>query len=247
MQRVTSLVDTLKRELKARGITYAELASRINLSEASVKRMFAQRNFTLERLDQVLQATGIDFRELSNSLDDENRLISQLTLMQEKEIIGDAKLFITAVSVLYLFTVEQIMGLYQFSLPEVISNLVRLDKIGFLELLPNNRIKLLVSRTFHWLPNGPIQTYFREQAAGDFLNSQFAQDNEMMQVINVVLSPHSVTTLLNRMRQLIREISQQHQDDVKLPFEQRHTMSFLLAARPWIPPTFTPLLRNPKP
>jgi transcriptional regulator with XRE-family HTH domain len=245
MQKVTSLVDALKRELKARGITYADLAGRISLSEASVKRMFAQRNFTLERLDQILQATGIEFRELSLALQEETRLISQLTLAQEKEIISDPKLFVTAVSALHLFTVEQIMSLYQFTLPELIGNLVRLDKIGFLELLPNNRVKLLVSRTFHWLPNGPIQTYFREQAASDFLASQFAGDLEMMQMVNVVLSPHSAANLINRMRQLVREISQQHQDDVKLPFDQRHTMSFMLAARSWIPPTFQALLKKP--
>ena len=38
------LVEGLKRELKAHGITYAELARRIGMSEASVKRMFARRS-----------------------------------------------------------------------------------------------------------------------------------------------------------------------------------------------------------
>ncbi|WP_274381702.1 hypothetical protein [Noviherbaspirillum saxi] len=34
MLQATSLVDSLKRELKARGITYADLAARIAMSEA---------------------------------------------------------------------------------------------------------------------------------------------------------------------------------------------------------------------
>ena len=59
MPKASNLVDVLKRELKARDITYADLAARIDMSEASVKRMFSQKNFTLQRLDEILQATEI--------------------------------------------------------------------------------------------------------------------------------------------------------------------------------------------
>ena len=34
------LIDAIKRLLKSRGMNYAQLATRIGLSEASVKRMF---------------------------------------------------------------------------------------------------------------------------------------------------------------------------------------------------------------
>ncbi|MGH8806290.1 MAG: helix-turn-helix domain-containing protein, partial [Noviherbaspirillum sp.] len=78
MLQATSLVDSLKRELKARGITYADLAARINMSEASVKRMFSQKNFTLQRLDDILQATQIDFRDVASITHDDSRLISEL-------------------------------------------------------------------------------------------------------------------------------------------------------------------------
>ena len=170
MLHATTLVDSLKRELKARGITYADLAARIKMSEASVKRMFSQKNFTLQRLDQVLQAVGIDFQDIATLAHDESQLISQLTYEQEKEIIGNPKIFVVAVSVLNLIGVEQIVKVYEMSEAEVVKQLLRLDKIGFLELLPNNRVKLLVSRTFHWIPNGPIQTHFRELAYSDYLD-----------------------------------------------------------------------------
>ena len=53
MAHTAALVDVLKRELKARGITYAHVARKLNLSEASVKRMFSKREFTLKRLDEI--------------------------------------------------------------------------------------------------------------------------------------------------------------------------------------------------
>jgi transcriptional regulator with XRE-family HTH domain len=243
MLLATSLIDSLKRELKARGITYADLATRIGMSEASVKRMFSQKNFTLQRLDEILQATEIDFRDIALVARDESRLISELTHAQEQEIIGNTRLFVVAVAVLNQITVEQIVQTYVLTEAEVVKYLVRLDRIGFLELLPNNRVKLLVSRTFRWIPDGPIQTHFRQEAYSDFLASQFNGDNEMLRLANVMLSKRSISALLDRLKQLAREFSQQHQDEAGLPFEERFSISFLLAARPWMPQAFQALLR----
>jgi len=244
MLHATTLVDSLKRELKARGITYADLAARIKMSEASVKRMFSQKNFTLQRLDQVLQAAGIEFGDLTSAAHQDPQLISQLTYEQEREIIGNPKIFVVAVSVLNLITVEQIIGVYDMTEAEVVKYLIRLDKIGFLQLQPNNRVKLLVSRTFHWIPNGPIQNHFRELAYRDYLNSKFDGEDEVMQLVNVMLSKQSTAALLSRLKQVAREFSQLHQDEMKLPYDDKTPISILVAARPWMPESFKALVRK---
>ena len=51
-QRI-QIVAELKRALRARGITYAQVARHLELSEASVKRLFAAGDFSLERLDRI--------------------------------------------------------------------------------------------------------------------------------------------------------------------------------------------------
>lgn len=244
MLQATSLVDSLKRELKARGITYADLANRIDMSEASVKRMFSQKNFTLQRLDEILQAAQIDFRDIALVGHDESRLISELSYAQEKEIIGDPKLFIVAVSVLNQLSLAQIVAVYRLSEAEVVKCLVRLDKIGIIELQPNNRVKLLISRTFRWIPDGPIQAHFREQAYSDYLDSQFDGEHELLRLVNVMLSKKSIAALLDRLKQVAREFSLQHQEDARLPFEDKYAISILLAARPWMPKTFQAMLRE---
>jgi len=247
MLQASSLVDSLKRELKARGVTYADLATRINMSEASVKRMFSQKNFTLQRLDAILQATQIDFRDLALIAQDDARLISELSYAQEKEIIGDTRLFVVAVSVLNQLSLAQIVQIYTMTEADVVRCLVRLDKIGIIELLPNNRVKLLVSRTFRWIPDGPIQAHFREQAYSDYLASQFDGEHELLQQVNVMLSKKSIGALLDRMKQVARELALHHQDDARLPFEEKYAISFLLAARPWMPKAFQALLRHQAP
>jgi hypothetical protein len=243
MSHTSLMIDALKRQLKAKAVTYAELGKRIGLSEPSVKRMFAQRSFTLERLEQVLGVIGMDFAELALAATNAPQLISQLTYAQEEEIIGDTKLLVVAVAALNQIPVDEIVAVYRLSEAETVKYLLRLDRIGFLTLLPNNRVKLLVSRTFSWIPNGPIQTWFRQEASGDYLDTRFAGSHELMRLVSVMLSPASTKALLERLKQVADEFSQQHQDDARLPYDQRHSITFLLAARPWMPEAFQALMR----
>lgn len=243
MPHAITLVDTLKRLLKARGITYGELASRIDMSEASVKRMFSQKNFTLQRLDDILTASGIGFDELSEAQSGSSA-IAQLTMAQEKEIIGDPRLLVVAVSAMNHISFDDIVSYYAMDAVEVTKYLLRLDKIGFLELLPNNRVKLLIARTFGWIPNGPIQTYFRHEAAADYLDSRFDGQDEVLRLVNVMLTKQSAAALLERLKQVAAEFSQQHQHETRLPLSQRHAISFMVAARPWVPRAFKTLLRT---
>ena len=115
MAHTAGLVEVLKRELKIRGITYARLARDLKLSEASVKRMFSRRDFTLKRLDDICRCSQIDFAELARAVAREESLISHLTLEQEKEIVSDRKLFLVAVCVLNHVTFDQIVETYDIS------------------------------------------------------------------------------------------------------------------------------------
>src|SRR5690606_20745269 len=50
MSETAAIIEALKRDLKRRGLTYRDLAKKVGLSEASVKRVFASKSFTLQRL-----------------------------------------------------------------------------------------------------------------------------------------------------------------------------------------------------
>jgi transcriptional regulator with XRE-family HTH domain len=242
MSKALSLIDVLRRELRAKGITYAEIAERISHSESTVKRMFSTKSMTLHRLDEILDAANISLQDLTLRSYEES-LIDELSYEQEEELIRDPRKFIVAVSALNFLTVEQIVEIYNMSQTDVIAYLVRLDHLGILELMPNNRIKLLITRTFNWIPDGPIQRFHRKESFADYLESPFDGKHELMQFISVMLSKQSSAVFLARLKQLARDISDQHRLDSALPFEERHRMSFMLSARPWIPGYFQALIR----
>ncbi len=65
MNETRRILDTLKRCLRARGMTYRSLGKALNLSESSVKRLFADESFTLGRLERVCGAIDMTVADLS--------------------------------------------------------------------------------------------------------------------------------------------------------------------------------------
>ena len=244
MTTSAGLVEVLKRELRSRGITYAHVARELRLSEASVKRMFSRRNFSLKRLDQVCQLANSEFSDIARALHQEESPISRLSHEQEQEIVSNPRLFLVAVCALNHVGFDQIVATYDISRPECIQLLARLDRLGFIRLLPNNRIRLLVSLDFSWLPDGPIQRFFKQQAHNEYFRSRFDRPDEFMVVVNGMLSRASSAAILTRLKRIAREFSELNNQDARLPLGERSAMSLLVAIRHWELAAFADLRRK---
>lgn len=233
MSQTTALIEVLKRELKARGHTYADVAVHLKMSEASVKRMFSTKNFTLARLDDICHFANMEFTDLTNTLSDARALLSQLTMEQERELVGDVKLMLAAICTLHNLTFEQMIETYQFTAAEATKLLTRLDKIKIIELQPNNRIKPLVARGFTWLPGGPIQQFFFSQVTADFFHHHFAGEHEAVLVASGRLSTRAQADLVERLKKVTQEFRDAHHEDLKLPMSERPVIGMIVAMRQW--------------
>ena len=244
MALTTALIEVFKCELKSRDITYADVAKKLGLSEASIKRMFSAKDFMLSRLDDICEFAGIEFADLARAVEARDTLLLQLTLEQEKELANDVKLMLAAVASIYHLTFEQITQSYQFTGAELTGLLARLDKLKIIEMQPNNRIKPLVAKAFTWLPQGPIQMLFYAQAQADFFRSRFDGPGEALVFASGRLSPAASTQLAGRLKRTVQEFRDAHHEDLKLPLDKRPVMSILLALRQWELGAFRQLRRS---
>lgn len=244
MSQSTDLITCLKRELKARGLTYARLAPALGLSEASVKRLFSRRDLSLARLDAICAFAGIAFADLTRGAADD-RLLSTLSAAQEQTLVDDPLSFLAATSALDLLTFEQILARYAIEPAELVTAFATLDRIGFLRLLPNNHYRLLIARTFRWLPDGPIQRSFKTHA-NEFFDSAFDGPEQFMVLLNTRLSTSHAAALIDRLQRLAKEVSEQHIDDAHRSLDDRKPVSLLLAARPWQPGFLRAMERPPE-
>ena len=244
MSASAALIEALKHELKAQGVTYAALARDLGMSEAGVKRMFSRIDFTLKRLDRVLELAGLELAELARFLERRERLVSRLTPEQEKAIIADKKIMLVALRVLNQWPFEKIIRTYTLSEAECVRLFARLDRLGIIRLLPGNRYRLLLSRTFSWLPDGPIQQYFKTQAQNEYFRTPFDGPDELMLFVTGRLSKSSREAMLVRLRRVANEFADSHNDDMRRPFEECTGMNMLLAIRPWELPMFSEMRRK---
>ncbi|HEX4797777.1 MAG TPA: XRE family transcriptional regulator [Burkholderiales bacterium] len=244
MSASAALIDTLKQELRALGVTYAAVARALDMSEASVKRMFSRKDFSLKRLDRVLELAGLELAELARSLERRERLASRLTPEAERAIVADKKLMLVALRTLSQWPLERITRTYTLSEAECIRLFARLDRLGVIRLLPGNRYRLLLARTFSWLPDGPIQQFFKAQAQNEYFRTRFDGPDELMLFVTGRLSKSSREAMLVRLRRVANEFADSHNDDMRRPFEECTGMNMLLAIRPWELSLFSELRRK---
>lgn len=245
--QAASLVEALKRLLKSQGITYAHVAAGLGLSEAGVKRMFSRRDFTLQRLEHVCRIARVDFGALMRAVADEPSGLAQLTERQERELVSDPRLMLVALCAVGNWSFEQIVGTYAMTRAECVRYLSRLDRHRIIELQPGNRIRPLISRTFSWRPDGPIQRYFHARVEAEFLGSRFDRRDELFLFVSGMLSRRASAELIAKLKDLARDFAELHRDDVAIPLAERHGTSLLLATRAWEPRTFRELRRADRP
>jgi transcriptional regulator with XRE-family HTH domain len=243
MTEIDQLVDTLKHRLKAQGMTYRELAAALGLSEPSVKRMFAGRRFTLDRVVEIANLLGFTLAELAQEAAVSESRLHTLTESQERELVSDLKLLLVAVCVLNQWTVKDIGRVYALSEAECVARLVRLDRLRLIHLLPGNRIRLNVARDFAWLPQGPIRRYFLDQGLADFLHSDFAAADEVMGFSHGMLTETAIAKLQAELRKLRQRYAELHEESLVAPLARRRGCGLLLAMREWELAAFTALRR----
>ena len=244
MAQTQALIEILKQSLKTNRLTYADIASRLDMSEANVKRMFAKRRFSLERLEEVCQLMQMEMSDLFVLYEASRQRIDHLTEKQEQELVGDEKLLLVAVSVRNQLSFEDIVEHYEITATECIQYLAKLDRLKIIDLLPNNRIKLRIDEHFSWLPGGPIERFFEREIQRQFLKSRFKGDLEQRLFHFGLLGDTSSQIMIEKMKSLAHEFTELHKQDLNLPLHKRHNQGLMLAMRPWQLEVFDPLIKN---
>ena len=245
-QRV-QLVIELKRVLKERGITYAQIARHLRLSQASVKRLFSSQDFSLSRIDEICELAGLELVDLAARLREGRAPITELSLAQEEELMGDPKLFLMCYLMMNKWRFEDIVRTYDLSEREAQRLLIRLDRLRIIELQPSNRARLLVTRSFAWRPGGPVQRFLHDTLLKEFFDSRFEEPQAEFRFFAAALTPSAMAQIRRGILNVTREALDLAEQDAGLPMSERHGAALVLALRPWHFSGFQKIRRKPLP
>ena len=227
------IIDTLKRELKVRGITYRALAAKLELSESAVKHMFSTGNFSLRRLDEICDVLELGFGDLVDISESQEQKIEQLTAEQELEIMSDMRLLLVAYCLLNYWTFDEIIARYDISPEQGLRYLRKLDRMKFIELQPGDRVRLLLANNFSWRRGGAIEKFFRSRVQSEFFSHDFRDDESVRIVKNGMLTRKSLLQLIEKLRATGDLFDDTTWDERKLSADERHGTTMVLAVRKW--------------
>ncbi|MGH8676564.1 MAG: helix-turn-helix domain-containing protein [Burkholderiales bacterium] len=226
-------VDALKQSLRARGMTYAELARRLGLSEPTVKRMFSRGTFTLARIEQILRVLDLDLYEVARMSRGRAARPVELSLEQETALARDERLLSVFWLVLNAWTFAEILEAYAITKPELTLAFARLARVRLIDWGPGERASLKVPRDFRWRAGGPVKKAYGNQVMQELLKGRFDGQAELLRFEARDVSGESAALMRRRLERLAAEFNELAEVDASLPARKRSGFGLLVACRPW--------------
>lgn len=233
--KTNALVEQLKLELNARGLTYAELAQKINLSEAAVKRLFSEKNFSLNRLDEICEATGLDLLHLTIAASQTTDVPQPLSEKVEEELADDSDLLLTLYYALQGSTMLEIQKELKCDHRSVFHLCRHLESLRLIEVHKGNKIHCKVSRSTRWRPNGPLVKKYGQAIRDEFFASTFSSTDEFQDFLTGPLSKSSFEFFKKKLVNLFREFNEISSMELKDGAQDSKVFWFYSGLRPWAP------------
>ncbi len=245
MAQTKLIVDTLKKDLRKQGVTYRQVAEKLELSEASVKRLFAENAFTLARLNEICELLHLEISDLIHQMEKNMDLVDQLTIEQETELVSDMKLLLMGYFLMNKLEFADIIRIYDITETDGIRLLARLDRMKIIELQPGNRVRPMISKNFQFLPGGPIQRFYEKKVQSEFFHSSFNGPGEFRIFLSGMFSRDANADIIRRIKRLAEDAHELKEDSEVLPLDERFGCTLIMAIRPWEAKIFDDMRREP--
>lgn len=229
------IVSSLKRVMKSRGVTYAQLAREIRLSEPSIKRIFSRATLNLHRLEQICRVLDVSIYELTRLAEQVGTDANEpLTLEQETALAADPGLL----ACFYLNangrTGREIGTELHADEKKVRRWFVRLHSLRLVDLRSGLRARARTTSAIAWRKDGPVRRLYEKQAREEYLRSAFSGVGEAQHFRSAELSEASWRVLMRKLERLASEFRDLAELDRGLPSREKRSYAVLLAARPWV-------------
>jgi transcriptional regulator with XRE-family HTH domain len=233
MPSQSRFVETLKKCVRARGLTYAGLARALKLSEPSVKRLFSRGSFTLRRIEEILAVLELDLYDVARMSRGEAAGSVELSLEQEAALARDEQLLSVFWLALNDWRFADIIEAFSISRTELTLAFARLERLRLIEWGPEERLRLRVPKNFQWRAGGPVKKAYGLRVTQEFLRARFDAPLELLRFETRLLAPDSAAVIKRRLERFAAEFNELAEVDSTMAARKRVGFAVLLACRPW--------------
>jgi transcriptional regulator with XRE-family HTH domain len=224
------LLENLKLHLKAEGLRQKDIAERLGVGLATVKRWLAGEGLTTSRLEDLCDLAKIELFELVEAVGRARAAKQERFTPNQERVLGrNPRLFFIFFSLLNGWPPEDCERELGISHETMQAELQMLVRLGLIDLLGGGRVRVLTARTVSWRKDGPLARHF--EARRSFVDVGDAEDALYMSDF-VRLSEAGIIQLRRLMDEARREIHRIAQSDRRDPDLERTWHGVLFLARP---------------
>ncbi|MBS0431373.1 MAG: helix-turn-helix transcriptional regulator [Proteobacteria bacterium] len=245
MSNSTLVVQSIRTVLRARGMTYRELAKALGVSEPTIKRNLGNGDFSLTRLDRICEVLEVSLPELLDRTA-VSTCVTELSEAQEQALVRHPKLLLLTYLLVNEWRIADIVETFDLDENAIVSALLELDRLEIIDFRPPDRIRRLTARNFSWRRDGPVHAFFVDRVASEFLRGAHGE-SDAFQFVGGTLSSASFARMAKAIDQLAREFEELARRDSRLPLDARDGCSAMLVLRRWECSEFTRLRRRREP
>lgn len=230
----TLYLSSIKRALKTKGMSYAELARLLRMTESGVKKMLNAKDISLRRILQIAEVLGVNPSQLLQSAEQSEIPILRLSDKQEQALIKDLDLL----AVFWRLTVEnqsleQISRAQGISLDKTQKLLLQLSKLD-LAILTKEKILPMISKKFRLDDSSPLAKKLNREGSMATLNKSLNQTGQgFHRLITIKMSTESFTKFIQEGSDFLEEfVRLSEREELSYPSEKLNNVSALLAMAP---------------
>ena len=228
------LIEALKALFRSHGLRHADIAASLGLSRTTLKRRLSGQGLTIDLLESLCALVDVTLNELFElaAVSDDKRA-KRLTLEQENALHADVRLGFIFTRLREGWSASEIQRECRIGEAPLVGYLVQLEKLGLIDLLPGNRVRLHTVRDIDWRKNGPMW-HSVDRYLSDIFAMMDSDDAEMARRVAVVkLTPASVAQLDDLFHDLQTEIRRLANNDRAAATDGKSWYAVLLGARPF--------------
>lgn len=167
---------SLKNLMKEQGLQYADLAKKLRVSPATVKRRLNKGELSLSELSEIASCLGTSFYDLIELSKQNTQKPYLFSEEQEKLFAGDLSYLMLFRSITMGLNFAQLKTSLNLKEAELRKKLRQLENVDLIKLMPRDRIYQLARFPFKWREDGLLQKAYHQknlQAIFSFITTQY--------------------------------------------------------------------------
>lgn len=232
---LTEIQKVLKRIIKAKGLTYSDLAALMDLSESGIKKMLTSNDLSFNRIKSICEALEVGFADVIAEVNESEVREEQFTDAQERFFLKNQDYFhFFWKLVVERDSLEKIKRENTLNDKQISKYLTKLDSFNIIELHPNNRIKIPRRESKRWVGTGPLTQKVQKDWGSSLWNEAIQknfneEDGAHTFVRHLKLSPTSFDDLKLALEDLEKEFVSRSTREQSLSKDELKTFRLLAA------------------